>query len=509
MSVNEVYNSLIHLKQTSARGLDGLDAKILKLSAPVIAESLTYIYNLCISKNQFPKAFKAARVIPIFKSGDRSYPVNYRPISILSTVSKPLENHINKNILKHFNHFDLFHPNQSGFRANHSCHTALTNLVDQWISNINNNKITGVLIVDFAKAFDVIDHSLLLRKLKIYGFSSSALMLISSFLSERKQVVSADGFNSNLSPVNYGVPQGSVLGPILFCIYINDLPLSVNTLCEMFADDTTLHSSDHKVSKISSVLQESLDQLLEWSELNHMSLHPKKTKYLIVTTRQKRQNLSDNSTSLFINGAKIEEVDQHKILGVVIDNNLSWSSHISMICNILSKKVFQLSKIKHFLNLNCRRSFFNAYVESYINYASTVWDSASEKTLKPLQSLYRRAIKLIILKSSSLTVSDYKNLNILPIKMKLKFNKALFMFKIMSGFAPPSLRGKFVTNSNRHIQRVIVPLPRIDLFKTSFTYSGGCLWNELLSSLKVDEIKSLPSFKKTYHSYLMKNLTFL
>ena len=206
MTVHEVYTALVHLKQTGTKGLDGIDGKILKLSAPVIAETLTYIYNLCLTKNKIPKAFKVAKVIPIYKSGDHSDPSNYRPISILSVLSKPLENHIQKHLLGHFNYFNLFHPNQSGYRPKHSCHTALTNLVDHWLKNINNNEITGVLFVDFVKAFDVIDHELLLRKLKMYRVSDEALELMFSFLTDRQQIVSADMSNSQILPVKYGVP---------------------------------------------------------------------------------------------------------------------------------------------------------------------------------------------------------------------------------------------------------------------------------------------------------------
>ena len=141
------------------------------MSAPVIAETLTYVYNLRIDKSFFPIQLKQARVIPIFKSGDPSLPSNYRPISILPVLSKPLEKHINKHLSKHLETYDLLHINQSGFRQNHSCQTALINLVDQWLHNINEDKFSGALFVDFAKAFDIIDHDLLYRKLLLYGVS--------------------------------------------------------------------------------------------------------------------------------------------------------------------------------------------------------------------------------------------------------------------------------------------------------------------------------------------------
>ena len=182
ISVIDVYYTLIHLKQTGTRDLEGLDSKILKLSAPIIADTLTYVYNLCIHKSCFPIVFKTAKVIPIYKHGAKTDTSNYRPISVLSLLSKPLEKHIHKHMLKHIHDNKLLHPNQSGFRESHSCQTALTHLVDQWLHNINSNKFNGVLFVDFRKAFDVISHYLLLRKLSIYGVSSSMVAFLSSYL---------------------------------------------------------------------------------------------------------------------------------------------------------------------------------------------------------------------------------------------------------------------------------------------------------------------------------------
>jgi len=370
---------------------------------------------------------------------------------------------------------------------------------------MNNNEITGVLFADFAKAFDVIDHTLLLKKLKLYGLSSNTLNLLSSFLSDRKQLVSINGSQSSLLPVHFGIPQGSVLGPVLFSIYINDLPLFIEIICEMFADDTTLHTSHGQLDIVCRTIQENINKLIEWTELNHMSLHPKKSKFMLITTRQKRQNFSSDPYPISINGETLEEAVCHKILGIVVDNNLSWSNHISTMCKTLSKKIYQLSKIKHFLNDHSRKLYFIAYIESYINYASTVWDSASENILKPLKSIHRRGLKLIILKSSSLTIQDYSSLNILPLKSKLLYNKAIFMYKIMHGYVPQLLVTKFIHNSSRHNHKIMVPLPRIDLFKSSLLYSGGCLWNIL--STKLNTNTSLNVFKKTCLAYFLKDLS--
>ena len=151
MTVTEVYNALKYLKQSGTRDLDGLDTKILRLAAPLITNTLTYVFNLCIMKSTFPTAFKTAKDIPLYKSGDSANPSNYRPISIISVLSKPLEKHINKHLLMHLDKYNLLHPNQSGFRKKHSCQTALTSLVDQWLTNINNDEFNSVIFIDFKK----------------------------------------------------------------------------------------------------------------------------------------------------------------------------------------------------------------------------------------------------------------------------------------------------------------------------------------------------------------------
>ena len=463
LSVHEVYKEITSLKDSRARGIDDLDIKILKIAAPVVSEHLTYIYNLCIDKCYFPQAFKDAKIIPLFKSGTPTDPCNYRPISILSTLSKPLEKHIKQSLLFHFTRYDLFHPNQSGFRKNHSCHTALTNLVEQWHSNINKDQFTGVVFVDFAKAFDVIDHNLLVKKLALYGLDPKTVKLLSSFLINRRQKVYQNQTSSQFMAINYGVPQGSILGPILFSVYINDLPLHISCACDLFADDTTLHNTNKHANTACADLQKDIKKLETWTKLNHMALHPQKSKFMLITTRQKRQNIKYKLKDLSIDGTLLEEVDSHKILGLTIDKNLSWSNHASSLSKKLSRKVFQLNRIKHFLDQHTRRLFFHAYILPDIDYASTCWDLASQNCLKPLFRMYKRSIKLILLKSSSLLPVDYKELNILPFDIRCRFNKGVLMYKIMNSLSPPYLSEKFKIQQNRNKCSISIPRPRTDL----------------------------------------------
>ena len=247
-----------------------------------------------------------------------------------------------------------------------------------------------------------------MRKLALYGLSSDTLHLISSFLSNRDQLVCINTVKSDFLPVKCGIPQGSVLGPLFFSLCINNLPLFIKALCELFADDTTIHSTH---SNLNNRLQESIDNLLQWIELNHMSLNSYKTKYMTLTTRQKRQNISSRMPLYTGN----ENVATHKVSGVTIDNNLSWTNHVNELTKRVFQKLHQLSKIKHFLNAHPRKLFYHAHIQPIIDYASTLWDSASANTLKPLVSIHKRALKLTLLKSTSLTAHDYKLLDVLPL----------------------------------------------------------------------------------------------
>ena len=237
--------------------------------------------------------------------------------------------------------------------------------------------------------------------------------------------------------------------------------------------------------------------------MNHMVLHPDKTKFMLITTRQKRQNIVSYPppppSSLTAKDNITEEVQNHRMLGVTIDNNLAWTPHVNTRCKKISTKVFQLSKKNVFVNFHARKIFFSAHIQSLIDYGSTLWDSASNNSLKPLHSLYKRALKLILLKQSSLEQNDYNLLNILPLHTRLKYNKGMYMQKIMASNAPPSLTRLFPINSSREQNKINIPRPRIDFFKSSLTFSGASLWNSLPLSVKS---RSNYSFKKHYISYL-------
>ena len=284
-----VLNSLQHLPTGKAVGLDGLSGYFLKLSAPSIASSLITIFNLSLSLGSFPGLWKKAKVSPIFKDGSLFDRSNYRPISVLAILSKILERHVHISFYNFLTENDLLSDSQFGFRKSRSCELAVTDLIDRLLNNMDIGVLNGLLLVDLRKAFDLVNHSILLSKLQIYGCSSSTVQWFASYLSDRYQCTNFKGTLSDPLPVSIGVPQGSILGPLFFLLFINDLPLFLpqNSTLTMFADDTSITHSSSTILELTARLNRDASGVFAWANLNDMALNTSKTKSLLITTPQK------------------------------------------------------------------------------------------------------------------------------------------------------------------------------------------------------------------------------
>jgi retron-type reverse transcriptase len=496
------------MKNKKSMGLDNINASFLKLSLPHILESLTYVYNLCLNQNVFPSIWKMAKIIPLPKSKDIGDMNNFRPISLLSILSKPLEKHIFNHLIKFTENHDLFHPFQSGFRQHHSCHTALTRICDSWLSAINNTKpeITGSVFLDLKKAFDLVDHDILLMKLSMYFQNNDTIALLRSYLINRTQQVFLNGNFSNVCSVKCGVPQGSVLGPLLFGLFINDLPLHLTNpkvISDLFADDNSMHSSDSSIDIVESNLQQGLVEVSDWCKQNRMVLHPGKTKSMAIATRQKHQ-IQPLTLNLYSNSCMIEQVNEHKVLGITFDQTLSWKSHIDSLCKRLAQNLFLLGQLKFFLNSHALKTFFHAHIMCHINYASTIWSGASNNNLTKLNSLHRRAVKLISDTPLVSTDQKLKNLKILPLNKQFDFNTAVLMFKVKNNMAPPYLQSLLTPSTDRYgSDRYLCPKTRVDIFKSSFAFSGPFIWNTIPICIK--SVNSLQTFKSSLKYHLLNS----
>jgi exonuclease III len=506
IAVHEVGAYLTQLKNKRSMGPDNISTYFIKLSVPYIVESLTFIFNLCIAQSLFPTTLKEAKVIPIPKIKNPIELKNFRPISLLPILSKPLEKHIHKHIVNFMEENSLFYTFQSGFRRHHSCQTALTAMCDSWKEAINNKLITGAVFLDFQKAFDIINHNILLKKLDCYINNHHTTSIIKSYLEHRTQFVHLNGRWSVKKTIRNGIPQGSILGPLLFCIFINDLPFTIkdpSVACDMFADDNSLHSSGRSIVDVQNSLQNGLDDVQDWCKNNRMVLNPGKTKSMVITTRQKHQR-QKLQLKLNIQSTDVQQVREHKVLGVIVDEELKWESHINYVNKLLSKNLFLLHQLKIYVDSETRKSFFYAHCLSHINYASNVWCGASANHIQHMRSLHRRAAKIIFPDPSLTTDEKQKQLGILPLEKQFTYNTAMLMFKVRNNKAPIYLNDLVTSASDRYgSENYILPLPRIDMYKTSFAFTGPSIWNSLPQHLT--HCSTIGSFKARLRSFLLES----
>ena len=508
IAVYEVGKFISNLQNKKSCGADNINANILKIALPYIVESLTYVFNQCIINNIFPKRLKIAKVIPLPKIKNPSDTSDFRPISLLPIISKLLEKHMQKQMSNYIEEAELFYKFQSGFRKNHSCQTALIRLCDTWYRAINNSELVGTVFLDLKKAFDLVDHDILLNKIDIYFRDKNTTLLLKSYLGERTQYVHNAGLSSTLGKIVYGVPQGSILGPLLFCLFINDLPLclkDLDVICDLFADDNSLHTHDKTLEVINVRLQEGLNRVNDWCIRNKMMLNPTKTKAMIIATRQKHQ-LKPLCLDLSLGSSKIQQVEYHKVLGVIVDQKFTWEHHINHVCKILARNIYLLKLLSNFVKVEHLKMFFYAHCMSHLNYASPIWSGADEIHLKPLNSIHRRAAKIMCKHDTLTTDQKLKKLGLLSLNQQHTLNTAITVFKIRHDMHPQYLSQLLTPCSSRYgSQNYIIPRANMDLFKHSFSFSGPSVWNSLPMLIK--SINSLASFKAAIQKHFLYPLT--
>ena len=489
-----VLKYLSNLDVSKATGTDNIGPRLLRLAAPYIAEDIAFICNHSINNSTFPNQWKMAKVSPLYKSGPHDDVNNYRPISILPVLSKVLEKHVHDCLSNFLREHCLLHKTQSGFRSHHSCETALIHMIDSWLDAMDNGKMIGVVLVDFKKAFDLVDHQILLSKLELYGLNNEALLWFNTYLTHRQQQVSVNSSRSDFEPVSCGVPQGSILGPLLFLLFINDLPLYTDTVStDMYADDTTLYDIQHSQEVIEQNLQIALNQLHIWCKNNGMLLNASKTKVMLVTTNQKRQRLNNANLKLNYVDESLQTVSSDKILGVFVDNNLMWSDHVKHLTKKISSNIWLLSKLKHFLSQAHRVQFYKSYIQPHIDFCNIVWGNTCESNKLKIFRLQKRACRIILDYNVDDSQEAMCSLKILSIYDRLFLRKAKFMFKVYNDLTPTYISENFSVRNEVNTSVIlrssasgcfVPPKPKKECFKHSMRYSGCLIWNSLPNEVK-------------------------
>uniref|UniRef100_A0A3P9L4Z8 Reverse transcriptase domain-containing protein n=1 Tax=Oryzias latipes TaxID=8090 RepID=A0A3P9L4Z8_ORYLA len=324
--------------------------KVVKKVIHSVAKPLTYICNLSLQTGRFPNQMKIAKVIPIYKSGDKHQFTNYRPVSLLPQFSKILEKIFNDKLALFIEKHNIINENQYGFRENRSTSLAIIDAVEEITNALDKKKYAAGIFIDLKKAFDTLNHDILLDKLEVYGIRGLALTWVKSYLTGRKQFVKIDEYTSETKEISCGVPQGSILGPLLFNIYINDI-FNVSKLMKLilFADDTNIFYSTDNQRELIKVVNTELNKIKLWMDYNKLSLNLNKTKVMFFGNYNANKELS-----IEINNVFIERVTEIKFLGVFIDDKLSWKPHIRHIQTKVSKSISIVNKSKHILGYNSR-----------------------------------------------------------------------------------------------------------------------------------------------------------
>ena len=490
MKIVKTFKSL-NLNMTE--DLWGTSVKVIYHILESIAPHLALIYNLCISEGVFPDLMKLSKVIPLFKSGDLNDVSNFRPISILPVLSKVFEKLMLNDLLGHFNRNRLLSTSQFGFTKGRSTTDAASALIKS-IYNIWEQSCDAIgIFCDLSKAFDCVDHGTLILKLKHDGLSCNALRLMSSYLSNRTQTIVVNGSQSVGAVVKLGVPQGSILGPFLFLVYINDLPCIVENLCDivLFADDTSLVFKVERKLMDFSEINETLGKVLDWFTINNLLLNAKKTKCV----RFALPNVGPVESSIVLNGECLEFVDKAIFLGLTLDKNLQWSPHIAVLARKLSAAAFAVRKIRQLTNVDTARLVYHSYFHSVMSYGILVWGKAAD--IQTIFVLQKRAIRSIYNLSTRDSLREiFKDTNILTVASQYIYENIMYVIKNIDSFPKNSDTHNFNTRNKNKIA-----IRKFRVRKVYKSFLGQCIhiYNKL-----PEEVLRLPL--PTLKCYLKKIL---
>ncbi|CAL8083510.1 unnamed protein product [Orchesella dallaii] len=498
VTTDEVFNSIKLLDSQKPSGTDNIPAKVLISCAEEVAPYLANIINQILKDGEFPDVLKIALVTPLYKrKGERHDIRNYRPISILSATAKLIEKIVYEKVMFFLEENNKIMDQQHGYRENRSTQSAVILLTDYIKQNLDNNKVTGAVFIDFVQAFDKVQQEILMSKLYKYGIRGKVLKWFKSYFTNRKLIVTKNSKRSNPYNVIQGTPQGSSLSGLTFTLYLNDIPeILQHSKCIFYADDLVLLVQGNNIEEIQCKLQEDLQLLQNWCKTNKMEINISKTKAM------QFQRFKDNTRlCVKLNRTTIESVHEFKYLGLTLNEKLTFDNHYEKVCKTMTSRTYMLNRYKKYFTFKWRHIFVTSLILSLLDYCLPVWGNLKQTKLSRINRIILRSAKLVVLGKNKIKskLDTIEQLNWLLCEERLERYTLNFIFKNVCGETSltDSLNG-FIRNeqkrSSKFQNNFIVPRMKTEYGKSTFTYRGILLWNKLPSSIK--ELESFHHFDR-------------
>ncbi len=481
------------LKTNKACGHDKLPARLLKCVNEELSESYTHVINSCINDGVFPQSLKDAEVNPIFKKHDTLLKENYRPVSVLTATSKIYESIMCDQLLDFFK--NKLSNTLAGFRKGFSCETVLLRCVENWKQALDKNECVGCIMMDLSKAFDSLPHGLLIAKLYAYGLSENACKLVKDYLSNRRQRVKVSNICSDWQEIQRGVPQGSLAGPLLFNIFINDFIYVLEHKCDVFnyADDNNLSFHHNDPQMIKSVLEDAAKVAIKWFAENKMKANPSKFQAILLCRKPV-------SMSFHIGDAEIMPTNCVKLLGVHIDDKLSFAEHVTYLCKKTAKQLNAMSRLRNILNKETKHNIFNSFIVSNFNYCPLVYHVCGIGSTSKMERILQRGVRLIYNDFVSDINALMANVNVSSLFITRLRLLAVHVYKIVHNMSPQYNQCNMyeVKNVPYNLRSNICLVQPTFGTKTygfnSLLYLGAKLWNMLPNVCKALPFNDFKSY---------------